>query len=107
MPGPRGHADPPAPRAPAGAAVWFAPPLVFFAVGFGVAVLAVNELVALARASGLAVSITTSGFATAAVVASSGAAGALETGLITALVAVCAASLGMWRGGPGALASVS
>jgi len=89
------------------AVVWFAPRPVFFAVAFAVGLLAVSELVALARASGLDVSITTAGFATAVVIASSGVAGALETGLITALVSVAAVSLGMWRGGPAALASVS
>jgi phosphatidate cytidylyltransferase len=87
--------------------VWFAPPLVFFAVGFLVAVLAVNELVALARASRLEVSRTGAGFATALVVGSSGIAGALEIGMMTALVAVAASSIGAWRGGPDVLASVS
>jgi phosphatidate cytidylyltransferase len=87
--------------------VWFAPPVLFFAVGFLVAVLAVNEVVALAHASHLDVSKSTAGFATALVVASSGVAGALEIGVMTALVAVAASSLGAWRGGPEALASVS
>jgi phosphatidate cytidylyltransferase len=89
------------------AVVWFAPPLVVFAFAVGVSLLAVNELVGLARASGLDVSITSAGVATAAVVAGTGVAGALETALITALVGVAAGSLGMWRGGPTALASVS
>jgi phosphatidate cytidylyltransferase len=87
--------------------VWFAPPALFFAVGFLVAVLAVNELVALARASRLEVSTSAAGFATALVVGSSAVAGMLEVGLMTALVAVAASSLGAWRGGPEALASVS
>jgi phosphatidate cytidylyltransferase len=87
--------------------VWFAPPLLFFSVGFFVAVLAVNELVALAHASRLEVSKSAAGFATALVVGSSGVAGALEIGLMTALVAVAASTLGAWRGGPDALASVS
>jgi phosphatidate cytidylyltransferase len=87
--------------------VWFAPPALFFAVGFLVAVLAVNELVALARASRLEVSTSAAGFATALVVGSSAVAGMLEIGLMTALVAVAASSLGAWRGGPEALASVS
>src|SRR5262249_45387380 len=87
--------------------VWYAPPLIFLAVAFLIAVLAVNELVSLARASGLGVSRTSAGFATAIVVGSSGIAGALETCLITALVAVASASLGAWRGGPAALATVS
>ena len=45
------------------AVVWFAPPWLFFAVGFVLAVLAVNEVVALAQASGLAVSTSAAGFA--------------------------------------------
>jgi len=87
--------------------VWFAPPALFFAVGFLIAALAVNELVALARASRLEVSTSAAGFATALVVGSSAVAGMLEIGLMTALVAVAASSLGAWRGGPEALASVS
>jgi phosphatidate cytidylyltransferase len=86
---------------------WFAPPALFFAVGFLIAALAVNELVALARASRLEVSTSAAGFATALVVGSSAVAGMLEIGLMTALVAVAASSLGAWRGGPEALASVS
>jgi len=87
--------------------VWFAPPLLFFLVGFLIAVLAVNELVALARASRLEVSSIGAGFATALVVGSSGIAGALDVGMMTALVAVAASSIGAWRGGPDVLASVS
>jgi phosphatidate cytidylyltransferase len=87
--------------------VWFAPPVVFFAVAILVAVLGVYELTTLARASGLDVAVVPSGFATAIVVASSAVAGALETCLITALIAIAAASLGSWRGGPTALATVS
>ena len=87
--------------------VWFAPPVLFFLVGFLIAVLAVNEVVALAHASHLNVSKSTAGFATALVVASSGVAGTLEIGMMTALVAVAASSLGAWRGGPEALVSVS
>jgi len=87
--------------------VWFAPPLLFFAVAVAVAGLAVNELVSLARASGLEVSMASAGFATMVVVGSSGIDGVLEACLGTALVAVAAASLGTWRGGPAALASVS
>jgi CDP-diglyceride synthetase len=58
--------------------VWFAPPALFFAVGFLIAALAVNELVALARASRLEVSTSAAGFATALVVGSSAVAGMLE-----------------------------
>jgi phosphatidate cytidylyltransferase len=87
--------------------VWFAPPLVFFAVAVVVAVLGVYELVMLARASGLEVALVPAAFATAIVVAGSGVAGALETCLVTALIAVGGAVLGSWRGGPSALATVS
>jgi phosphatidate cytidylyltransferase len=87
--------------------VWFAPPLLFIAVAVLLAVLGVSELVSLARAGGLDVALIPSGFGTAVVVASAGVAGALDTCLITALIAVAAAALGSWRGGPGALAAVS
>jgi phosphatidate cytidylyltransferase len=87
--------------------VWFAPPLVFIAVALLLAALGVGELVSLARASGLEVVLIPSIFATAIVVASAAVPGALETCLITALVGVAAASLGSWRGGPAALATVS
>ena len=89
------------------AVVWFAPAWLFFGVGFVIAVLGVNELVALARTSRLDVSMSVAGFATAAVVGSSVVAGSLEIGLMTALVAAGASSLGTWRGGAEALASVS
>jgi phosphatidate cytidylyltransferase len=90
------------------AIVWFAPPWLFFSAGILIGILAVNELVALARASDLEVSRYSAGIATALVVGSSAApAGALEIYLMTALVAVAASSLGTWRGGPHALASVS
>jgi phosphatidate cytidylyltransferase len=89
------------------AVVWFAPPWSFFGIGIFIAVLAVNELVALARASRLEVSASAAGFATAVVVGSSGVAGALEVCLMTASIAVAASSLGTWRGGSEALASVS
>jgi phosphatidate cytidylyltransferase len=89
------------------AVVWFAPALLFLSFGLLLAVMAVNELVALARASRLDVSMSAAALATALVVGSSGVAGALEIGLMTALVAVAASSLGTWRGGSEALASVS
>jgi phosphatidate cytidylyltransferase len=89
------------------AVVWFAPAWLFFGAGFVIAVLGVIELVALARASRLDVSMSVAGFATAAVVGSSVVAGSLEIGLMTALVAAGASSLGTWRGGAEALASVS
>jgi phosphatidate cytidylyltransferase len=89
------------------AVVWLVPAWLFFGVGIVIAVLAVSELVALARASRLDVSMSAAGFATALVVGSSGVANALQIGLMTALVAVAASSLAAWRGGGDALASVS
>jgi phosphatidate cytidylyltransferase len=87
--------------------VWFAPPLLFQAVAAALAVLAVNELVTLARAGELEVSTGVAVSATILVAMSGRVAGSLELYLMTALVAVCASSLGSWRGGPSALASVS
>ena len=89
------------------AIVWFAPPWLFFAFGFFLAVLAVNEVVTLAQASGLAVSKSAAGFAAALVVGTSGVPEMFQIVLMTAMVAVAASNLGAWRGGPGALASVA
>ena len=88
-------------------AVWFAPTWLFFAVAFGLGVLAAEELFGLARASGIDVPLTASRVATALVIGSSALADSLELFLMTALVAVAASSLASWRGGPTALASVS
>ena len=87
--------------------VWFAPPPIFIAVAVLIAALAAGELVALARASGLTVALVPSAVAAAIIVVSTGFAGALETCLITALIAIAAASLGSWRGEPNALATVA
>jgi phosphatidate cytidylyltransferase len=87
--------------------VWFAPKWMFFAVAFGLGVLATEELFGLARASHLDVSVAASRLATALVIGSSAVPDSLELFLLTALVAVGASSLGAWRGGPAALASVS
>ena len=88
-------------------AVWFASPWVFFAFGIGLAVLATEELLGLARASQVDVPMTASRFATALVVSSGAYPDTLQAGLLTAFVAVAALSLGSWRGGPAALATVS
>jgi phosphatidate cytidylyltransferase len=87
--------------------VWFAPTWLFFAFALGLGVLAAEELFGLARASQLDVTLAASRVATALVIGSSGVPGSLELFLLTALVAVAASSLGSWRGGPTALASVS
>jgi phosphatidate cytidylyltransferase len=87
--------------------VWFAPYWIFFAFAFGLAVLATEELIGLARANQFDAPITASRVATALIVASGAFPDALLVGLLAALVAVAASSLGSWRGGPGALAMVS
>lgn len=89
------------------AVVWFASTWVFFAFAFGLGVLATEELFGLARASQIDVSLAASRVATALVIGSSRVPDSLELFLLTALVAVASSSLGSWRGGPTALASVS
>jgi phosphatidate cytidylyltransferase len=89
------------------AVVWFAPSWLFLAVAFAIALLAVKELVSLARAARLDVSTTATLFATALVVASTLTPEALDVYLVTAFVAVASVTLGAWRGGPDALATVS
>jgi phosphatidate cytidylyltransferase len=87
--------------------VWFANTPVFFAFAFGLTVLATEELLKLAYASRVDLPVTACRFATALVICSSAFAGALEVGLLSAFVAVAAASLGSWRGGPDALTTVA
>jgi phosphatidate cytidylyltransferase len=89
------------------AVVWFAPAPLFFAVAIGLAVLSVHELINLARRSQLDVSMPIAGFATAVVLGAVRDPETLAVCLMTALVAVCASSLGSWREGPAALALVS
>jgi len=87
--------------------VWFAPPLLFFAVAIAVAVMAVNELIVIARATRLQLSMTAAAFATSLVVGSSRIPHALDLFLVTALIGAAALTLGAWQGGPDALATVS
>jgi phosphatidate cytidylyltransferase len=89
------------------AVVWFAPYWLFFAVAFLFTVLATEELLKLANASHVDVLLTSSRVATAIVLGSAAYPDALQIGLLTALVAVGASSLGGWRGGPGALATTA
>ena len=89
------------------AVVWFASTWVFFAFALGLGVLATEELFGLARASHIDVSLAASRVATALVMASGRLPDSLELFLLTALIVVGASSLGSWRGGPTALASVS
>jgi len=89
------------------AVVWFAPPLLFFAVAIAVAVIAVHELIVLARAAHLQVSMTAAAFSTSMVVGSSRLPDALDLFLVTALIGAAAVTLGGWQGGGDALATVS
>jgi phosphatidate cytidylyltransferase len=89
--------------------VWFAPPWLFLAFGVLIAVLGVNELVVLARASQLEVPqwpVLAATVLTLLVVGSP-ARYPLDVALMSALVALGLVALGSWRGGPTALASVS
>jgi phosphatidate cytidylyltransferase len=87
--------------------VWFAPEWLVFASALVLAFLAVKEMVALAHASQLDVSMIAAGFATAVVIGSNRPPDVTDVSLMTALIAICAVSLGSWRGGPQALASAS
>jgi phosphatidate cytidylyltransferase len=89
--------------------VWFAPDRLFELCAAGLVVLGVRELVALARASDLHVSlwpVLVSTLLTAGVVGMQSGY-ALEVALMAALVAIGLGTLGSWRGGPHALATVS
>jgi len=91
------------------AVVWFAPPWLFLAFGVLIAALGVNELVVLARASQLDVSLWPVLAATllTMVVVGSPARYPLDVALMSALVALGLVALGSWRGGPTALASAA
>jgi phosphatidate cytidylyltransferase len=89
--------------------VWFAPDVVFQLCAAGLVVLAVRELVILAGASELHLSIlpvVVSALLTAGVVGMQSAY-ALEVALMAAFVAIGLGALGSWRGGANALATVS
>jgi phosphatidate cytidylyltransferase len=70
-------------------------------------VIAVNELIVLARSARLHLSTTAAAFATSMVVYSSRVPDALDVFLVTALIGSAALTLGAWRGGGDALATVS
>ena len=91
------------------AVVWFAPAPVFLLVAAGLAALAVNEMVVLARASGLDVSFWPVLVATllTAIVIGAPVNHPIEVPLMGALVGLGLVALASWRGGPHALASVS
>ena len=69
--------------------------------------IAVNELIVLARSVHLHVSMTVAAFATSMVVYSSRVPEALDLFLVTALIGGAALTLGAWQGGGDALATVS
>jgi phosphatidate cytidylyltransferase len=91
--------------------VWFAPAVLFFAVGEALLVLAFIEYVTLARASGFSVPPVVAGLASAltcAAIAGSSPAFpafvvALEVVLMSAFIVLGAMSLPRWRGGPDAI----
>ena len=94
--------------------VWFAPPIVFHTVAFGLLFLAVRELVDLARASGLHVpfwlSLCGAAIALAPFALSPNVerqAGLLLVALMAQLVAVAATQMAGWTGHQGVFATVS
>jgi phosphatidate cytidylyltransferase len=93
------------------AVVWAAPDWLFFAVAILILIIGVTELVALSRASGLAVVEYPSGMAAVLAMAVVGlpdiGGRLLDVVFMTALVGLGLVTLGAWRGGPHALASVS
>ena len=91
--------------------VWFATSYIFFAVAATLLVLGVSELITLSRASSLDVPALPSTIAAAlamAVVSLPDVGGrALEAVFMAALLGLGLVTLGAWRGGPQALASMS
>jgi phosphatidate cytidylyltransferase len=96
------------------AAVWLAPPRLFLAIAALLLILACREYAALADASGLEIPLvasTAASLLTAASFARAAIGGAFEVPLDAVLMSACVAtgamSLGRWRGGGDAVASVS
>jgi phosphatidate cytidylyltransferase len=91
--------------------VWAAPVSVFFAAGLLIVLLGARELTTLARASALDVagfpSFLAAGLGMAVVGAPDLTGAMLDVVFMAALVGLGMATLGAWRGGPNALASVS
>jgi phosphatidate cytidylyltransferase len=91
------------------AVVWFAPDSVFQIFAAVLAILSVREVVSLAAASGLEVTtfpVMVSTLLTAGVVGMESSY-ALDVAMMAALVAIGLSTLGSWRGGAAALATVS
>jgi phosphatidate cytidylyltransferase len=92
------------------AVVWLASERLFYAVALIVTLAASHELADLAHASGLAISRVLSQLAAAltmAVATVPTASSALLVALLAAFLAMAFVTLGSWRGGPDALATVS
>jgi phosphatidate cytidylyltransferase len=91
------------------AVVWFAPPAIFLAVAELLLLLGLIEYMALARASGLPVPALPAGVAAMLTCAAfaRGASLPIDAVLMSALVALCALTLGIWNGGRDALGLAS
>ena len=94
------------------ALVWLAPAPVFGAVAFAVLFVAAEELISLFRASGVDVPLWPASIAALLTLATfadpiTGHQRPLDVMLMAALVALALTTMSVWRGGPGALASVS
>lgn len=94
--------------------VWFAPPALFLLAAEVLLILGCIEFAAMARASGVVLPAALSTAAAALTAASFArlvfgplAAAPVDVVLMTALVAIGAAALTSWQGGPDALASVA
>src|SRR5262249_59947527 len=91
--------------------VWFATSYIFCASAATLLVLGVNELITLSRASSLDVPALPSTIAAALAMAVVGvpdlAGRTLEVVFMAALLGLGMVTLGAWRGGPYALASIS
>jgi phosphatidate cytidylyltransferase len=90
------------------AAVWFAPPALFFAVAESILILAFVEYAALAQGSGSSIPRLPAGLAAMSTCAAFVAVSVpIDLVLMVALVALGALSLARWGGGPGALGLAS
>jgi len=91
--------------------VWFAPPALFMAAAISLTILASHELIELARAGGLNVSRFPSQLAAlmtlGAASISSAPPWAMTVTLLASFLAIAFVTLGSWRGGPDALATVA
>jgi phosphatidate cytidylyltransferase len=91
------------------AVIWFAPPIIFFAVAELLLVLAFVEYVSLARANGLDVPAIPAGVAAALTCAAlaRGEPASIDVVLMASVVALGALTLTVWKGGRNALGIVA